>query len=338
MEITGSFAGLPALLEKHYAVKVAGQPNLLHERDGQEVFQVNLADGRAFTVRLCTVERSYERVMGDTGALVFLNKVDFPAPRLILTQAGQRAFQWQPDAWGYVQEFIDGENPTMELPVLAQTGALLGRLHALINEFSDYPVQVGWLEERSTAIRNTITASTHPEWGKIAAEVGETLKAIPDLRNLPLALIHTDVHEGNLLLTPQNKLYLLDWEDAGLGEAIFDLALVLGWNCVYPADNLATKLKRKPPTRYDFDEEYSKTLLYNYQQLRPLSDLETQMLGPAIQYVLGWFSARDIAREIAEPGVSDGLAYTNWAIMRSVTPEWRATLTQWAVETRPVQN
>ena len=157
------------------------------------------------------------------------------------------------------------------------------------------------------------------------------------MRNLPLALIHTDVHEGNLLLTPQNKLYLLDWEDAGLGEAIFDLALVLGWNCVYPADNLVNKLKGKPPTRYDFDEEYSKTLLYNYQQLRPLSDLETQMLGPAIQYVLGWFSARDIAREIAEPGVSDGLAYTNWAIMRSVTPEWRATLTQWAIETRPAQ-
>ena len=150
MEITSSFAGLPALLEKHYAVKVVGQPHLLHERDGQEVFQVNLTDSRAFTVRLCTVDRSYERVMGDTGALVFLNKVDFPAPRLILTQDGQRAFQWQPEAWGYVQEFIEGENPTMELPVLAQTGALLGRLHSFVNEFSDYPVQVGWLEERSS--------------------------------------------------------------------------------------------------------------------------------------------------------------------------------------------
>lgn len=335
METSLSFAGLPALIEQHYRVKVVGTPTLLHERDGQEVLHVALADGQAFTVRLCTLDRSHERVLGDTGALLFLNKVDFPAPKLILTSKGERVFQWQTGCWGYAQEFIPGENPTMELPVLAQVGTLLGRLHSLVNEFSNYPVHVGWIDERGAAIRRALDATKHPEWSKIAAEVADCLTNIPDLRALPLALIHTDVHEGNLLITPQGKLYMLDWEDAGLGEAIFDLALVLGWNCVYQSDDLLKKFKRKPPDRYEFDEEYSKTLLWHYQQVRPLSEMEIELLGPAIRYVLGWFSSRDIEREIAEPGVSDGLAYTNWAIMRSVTPEWSETLAQWARETRP---
>jgi hypothetical protein len=89
----------------------------------------------------------------------------------------------------------------------------------------------------------------------------------------------------------------------------------------------------QPPELYDFDEEYCRTLLGNYQQERPLSQLERQMLGPAIRFVLGWFAARDIERELDEPGVSEGLAFTNWAIVRSVTPEWAATLTRWATET-----
>jgi Ser/Thr protein kinase RdoA (MazF antagonist) len=332
---TMSLNGVAALVEENYGVKVAGTPEEMHERDGQRVFYVPLADETALTVRLCTVYRPLEKVMGDTGALLFLQHVKFPAPRLRLTVTGERVFQWGAGAWGYAQEFIPGENPTMELPVLIQLAGLLGQLHNLVNTFSDYPVQVGWLDELPEAIRRGIAASNDPTWGKKAQEIVENLKTLPDLRALPLALIHTDVHEGNLVLTPDDKLYMLDWEDAGLGEAIFDVALVLGWNCVYQSDDLLKKFRNKPPEKYEFDEEYCTTLLRTYQSVRPLSDLEAEMLGPAIRFLMGWFSTRDIAREIAEPGVSEGLAFTNWAIMRSVTPEWSAQLTEWAKQTRP---
>jgi Ser/Thr protein kinase RdoA (MazF antagonist) len=327
---------IPPLVEHYYGVTVVESPELLHERDGQQVFRVPFAEGSALTLRLCTIHRPHERVLADTGALLFLNHAGFPAPILRLTVDGERVFQWQPGCWGYAQEYIAGENPFMDLPTLTQLGHMLGRLHSLASTPDDYPVQVGWLDELPVAIGRATEATSDPIWGAKAAEVAANLRSLPDLSRLPLGLIHTDVHEGNLLRSPDGQLYLLDWEDAGLDVAIFDLALVLGWNCVW--QNAAGMLKPDSlPELYDFDEEYCRTLLGAYQQERPLSDLEIQMLGPAIRFVLGWFAARDIMREIAEPGVSDDLAFTNWAIMRSVTPAWTATLAGWATEMRPNQ-
>ncbi len=328
-----NFGFISPLIEQHYGVTVTGAPELLHERDEQRVFRVPITEGSALTVRLCTVYRTHEKVLSDTGALLFLNHAYFPAPRLRLTVDGERAFQWLSGCWAYAQEYIAGENPFMDLPTLSDVGRLLGRLHLLASTTADYPVQVGWLDELPEAIRRVERASTDPTWGKQASEIAVNLRSLPDLSGLPQGLIHTDIHEGNLLRSADGQLYLLDWEDAGLGEAIFDLALVLGWNCVWQS---ATGLLNRdgPPERYDFDEEYCRTLLGVYQQERPLSEFEMQMLGPAIRFVMGWFSSRDIAREIDEPGISDGLAFTNWAIMRSVTPTWAETLAQWAYETR----
>jgi hypothetical protein len=89
---TISLNGVATLVEENYGVKVSGTPEQMHERDGQRVFYVPLADETALTVRLCTVYRPLEKVMGDTGALLFLNHVNFPAPRLRLTKDGDRVF------------------------------------------------------------------------------------------------------------------------------------------------------------------------------------------------------------------------------------------------------
>ena len=331
-QISNSFLG--PLLKQNYSVTVSAEPELLHERDGQRVFKVELIGEEALTVRLCTVHRSQERVLADTGALLFLNQTDFPVPHLRLTVGGERIFQWQTGCWGYVQDYIEGQNPFMDLQTLAEVGHLLGRLHKMASSIENYPVEVGWLEEWPVSIHRAGAAAARPEWKRQATEVAENLSALPmeELKALPYGLLHTDVHEGNLLRATNGRLYMLDWEDAGLGQAIFDLALVLGWNCVW--QNSAGILKpNQPPELYDFDEEYCRTLLGNYQQERPLSELERRMLGPAIRFVLGWFAARDMERELEEPGVSEGLAFTNWAIVRSVTPRWAATLTQWATET-----
>ncbi len=337
MSETMTWSFLPPLIERYYGLKVAGLPELLHERDGQRIFKVGLAqaEGAALTVRLCTEDRPHEKVLADTGALLFLSAADFLAPRLRLTVEGERVFQWQPACWGYATDFIAGENPFMDIPTLTDLGRLLGRLHRLAPGPGDYPVQVGWLDEMAESFRRTEAALNDPTWGQKAAEIAQNLHDLPlaELQALPFGLIHTDVHEGNMLRTPEGRLYLLDWEDAGQDKPVFDLALVLGWNCVWRHDSTLLK-PDSPPELYDFDEEYCRTLLEAYQSERPLSDGEMAMLGPAVRWVMGWFAARDIEREIEEPGVSEGLAFTNWAIMRSVTPLWMHTLHRWAFEAR----
>ncbi|NWJ99017.1 MAG: phosphotransferase [Chloroflexi bacterium] len=316
------------LVAENYGVKVQGVPLLLNEREGQRVFRVDTHEGNTLTVRLCSPERPYERVLADTAALLYLEEAGFPAPVLRQTQKGESIFQWQTGSWGYVHTFIKGENPEMDLPTLTELATLLGRLHTLAKSKETFSAQVDWLAELPTAIQRAESCANDPKWGTLAIEVAHTLQSLPDLKVLPCGLIHTDVHEGNLLRTPEGKLYLLDWEDTGQGEMIFDLALVLGWNCVWPiSKNLNGEVNR-----YDFDEEWSLTFLKAYQQVRRLTQTEARLLGAAIRFVMGWFAARDIAREITEPGISEGLAYTNWAIMHSVSPYWEKLLTQWAIE------
>lgn len=329
-----NFNFIPPLVERNYGVKVSGTPEMLHERDGQRIFRVPVADGLDLTLRLCTSERPRERVLAGTRALLFLNKVGFPAPVLRLTTSGEQVIQWQAGCWAYAQDYIPGENPLMDLPTLTELGHMMGRLHLLASTVEEYPIQVSWLNELPGAIRNAEYASNDPVWGSKAAEIAASLKNLPDFSGLPQGFIHTDVHEGNLLRTPEGKLYLIDWEDAGLDVAIFDLALSLGWLCVWQSASVVLKPGAMPEL-YDFDEEYSCTLLEAYQQERPLSEQEMQMLGPAIRLIVGWFAARDIAREIEEPGVTEDLAFTNWAIARSVSPAWSETLAGWAARTRP---
>ncbi|MHB0887047.1 MAG: phosphotransferase [Bacillota bacterium] len=50
---------------------------------------------------------------------------------------------------------------------------------------------------------------------------------IPDVQRFPIALIHGDCHSGNLFLTGDGRLSLIDWSSAGLGPGLLDLAALL---------------------------------------------------------------------------------------------------------------
>ncbi|MEI7554791.1 phosphotransferase [Candidatus Chlorohelix sp.] len=327
------FAEIARLVNTNYGVEVWGEIEELNERDGQRVLKCNILDGKPLIVRLCVPIRRYERVLSDTGALLRLSRGGFPVPHLRLTVKGERIFQWQTGCWAYVLDYIEGEQPEMDLPTLNYLAGLLAEIHDLVHTTAEYPALVNWLEELPVSIERAERSSLHPQWGKIAREVADNLRSLPDLSVLPLGLIHTDVHEGNMLRTSDGELFLIDWEDAGLGEMVFDMALVLGWNCVWPKNTFISLFGSRLPDRYDFDEEYSCAFLRAYQKVRKLGEQEVNLLGAAIRFVMGWFAARDIEREIISPGISDGLAITNWAIMRSVTPLWERKLAQWAVET-----
>lgn len=336
---------LKALLEKHYGVRVGGEPARLPGEGGQQVYKVELISGETWTVRLALASRTKEKLLAETGVLSFVNRSNFPAPRLKTTLTGETVFEWQPGRWGYALEFVEGNHPPkpeslspgpmLDRASLVELGRLLGQLHKLdLVEDRAQDWSASWLEEVPTAIEWAEQAAQHPEWAGQAAEIWATLRDLPlaELKALPRVLVHTDAHEGNLVWTPPGELVLLDWENAGLDLAVIDLALVLSWLCSWEQarDNTGMLVER-----YDFDQEYCRAFLASYQQERTLTGPEREMLGPAIRFLDGWFAARDIKREIAAPGSSGEMARLNWLFMRSVTPEWAATLTQWAGETAP---
>ena len=336
---------LIALLENNYGVTVRGEPARLPGDGGQHVFKVELGSGEAWTLRLGLASRPREKLLAETGVLRFVNRAGFPAPRPKTTLAGETVFEWQPGFWGYALEFIEGKHPAKPTPgdrpgpmldrvSLAELGHLLGKLHNLKFSKEDQLPESAWLEEVPQAIEWAGLAAADPAWSRQAGEVIDTLENLPlaELKALPRVLIHTDAHEGNLLWTPQGELYLLDWENAGLDPAVIDVALVLSWLCSWqPVDQPGGIA----PEQYDFDEEYCRAFLENYQQERILTGPEGELLGPAIQFFNGWFAARNLKRETAGPGSTGEMAWLNWAYMRSVTPQRAATLAGWAKETAP---
>ncbi len=317
-----------ANFSKNYGVQVQAAPELLNEREGQRVYRVEVDKGEALTIRLCPSKRRYERVLADTKVLQLLEKAKFPAPILRLTSQGQAIFEWQIGAWGYVHPFVKGEPPQMDLPTLREVATLMARLHTLKITQEELPNPVNWLDELPRTIHKAELISQNSEWGEKVREIIEILRDLPDLQNLPIGLIHSDVHEGNLIRGEDKRLYLLDWEDAGTGEFALDIGIALAWNCVWPAaKNLSGQI-----TRYDFDKEWSCAFLNAYRVIRPVSPEEAEKLGAIIRFAVSWFAIRDVAREINSPGSTKDLALTYWAIARSVTPMWDKALAQWATQ------
>jgi thiamine kinase-like enzyme len=63
-------------------------------------------------------------------------------------------------------------------------------------------------------------AAVAPELITVARGVFEALEAtVP-----PRVLCHHDVHARNMVIDPSRRLWLVDWEYAGLGDPVFDLA------------------------------------------------------------------------------------------------------------------
>ncbi len=332
-ELSELFPRIKNLVAENYNLTLRGEPILLARHDGQQVFRLDTTVGTTVTLRLSPATRPYKRVQAESQGLLYLHRHSFPAPVLLPTKTGQSLFLWQADSWGYLQSFIEGEQPQWSLSLLREVAQLVGRLHTLADSTDPYPAQIDWLDDLDTAIARAESCADDPQWGHKAQEIATTLRALPSLRGLPTGLTHSDLHEGNLLHTTNGQLWLLDWEGAGMTELIIDVGMVLGWHCLWPQSKDTDG--RLSQADADYDEEWCKTFLATYQKLRPLSREEARHLAAAIRLVCSWYTARDIALEIVEPGQSEGLALYHWAIVHSLTPARENQLTRWAIETGP---
>jgi thiamine kinase len=102
-------------------------------------------------------------------------------------------------------------------PALDQVGAAMARLHALL-----VPVHLRHVRfrEQSQLLESALPASAlRADFTAVATEVFARLDT-----ERTLALCHHDLHSQNILIDAEQRLWLVDWEYAGLGAPIFDLA------------------------------------------------------------------------------------------------------------------
>lgn len=188
---------------------------------GQLVLKLTLA-GRAYVLRVSLAPSPLDDPRGlfagiQTGADLGLA----PAVRYADAEAGI-----------CITDFIASQ-PLMlalrEPALLGQLGAMLRRLHhgPALPGGSD---TLGFIESCWTQIVGTGLAL--PDWLLLYLERFAAVKAAlrPHLTSAPC---HNDLNPNNLLFDGQ-RLWIIDWEAAGMNEPLFDLANLLHWFALPP--------------------------------------------------------------------------------------------------------
>lgn len=134
------------------------------------------------------------------------------APRMVRCDPSARLLVTQWIASAKDDPAAEGRDRTIR-----RVAAMLRRLHELTpppgTRVVDFAVQARQLETVLPA------EAVRPALAACAAEVLSQLG--PGRAN---ALCHHDVHAQNLVTDPTGRLWLVDWEYAGLGDPVFDLA------------------------------------------------------------------------------------------------------------------
>ena len=161
--------------------------------------------------------------------------------------------------------FVPGERLRWRAETAAALGVLLGRLHEV-------------------AVPAGAPSSWYHPLDSVVDEVTDRLTPYPDLQAAlanarlvepcPITLIHADLWHGNIIEGADDTLTLIDWEYAGLGHAILDLA------------DAAVDCGSR---------DWIEALLTGYDAIRPLSPAERAALAPAMQLTIAIRVAHKLA-------------------------------------------
>ncbi len=190
---------------------------LLKQSGGRLVYEIMAKEGK-FILKVTDKSKTKEDLERDTFIFQFLKDVGFShSPFLLKTKSGENFIQ-KDNAFIYLQEYIEGQIPESSIA----NHQKLGEITAKIHQIKDYPHQTSFTIEsiKSDLIK---TAESVP----FKKEYEALIDSLPDPSGLPECLIHTDIGLHNTIQKPSGELILVDWDDAGVGKRILDIAFPL---------------------------------------------------------------------------------------------------------------
>ncbi|MDR1629948.1 MAG: phosphotransferase [Oscillospiraceae bacterium] len=156
----------------------------------------------------------------------YLELHEFPVPKIINTAVGQptlKVINEDTTNLLIMYEFIYGEEPDINERA-KDIGELVGKLHSIMQNYS------GKLTFRRKPFFidryiNIINAKGYPKNGiQKYIELGN--KFWGSVENLPYGYCHGDLHPGNLLITPEKKIYILDFDTSCYAPRMFDIMVM----------------------------------------------------------------------------------------------------------------
>jgi Ser/Thr protein kinase RdoA (MazF antagonist) len=321
----GRVAG--ALLAAQYGAPDARLHPLAPPAGNRGVFRVDGPSGGPWTARVYGGAPSHwlawlgadlpAWLAGQAAVLGVLEAHGYPAPRVVPTTAGAAVGThggWHALVTTHVAgRALAAAGAPAAPDDLRALGAALGALHALApgrgpaGSAGGAPVPVSrWQPARAVpyALTHLAAAPAGRRAGLRALRAAfgggleEALGAVEGLARrgeLAPALIHGDCWPGNAVRARGGRAVLVDWENAGAGPAVVDLAALLVSSQPAPCWG--------PPFRAD--EVRLAAVLEGYGRHRTLGPGDLAHLPQVVRFEAAYYAARDFAHAPRPPGRPD---------------------------------
>jgi len=301
------------LLRAQYGIESVQVLRKFDTNGQREAYLLQTEQGR-LVLKVTDPDRPEEVVRSDIGILDYVARFDFPAPRPVFAREKRLYLPFE-NRFFYLYRFVEGKTPVPSAGMLCACGALLAALHAipvdnaarkslyrppyLLDEVK------GWL----------LDAPDNAEQQHMAQDMLAMIAEFPSFEGLPEGLIHTDPYFVNLLDGVDGRLYLIDWEDAGISYPLIDAGYIGHLSTFLPHDRANLGLAGDEAITWRPD--WAQAFLDGYQAVRPLTKLEQELFPWAVRlnfliYIWEWNERRIISEN-----------YQRMKILEGLRPIWR---------------
>lgn len=199
------------------------------------------------------------------GVELLLKKGFHSVPKILRTRGNNFLIEIK-GSYVYLLEYIDGSIPDKSAETYKKLGLLTAELHSV----EGYPYKTEF----------TPAAIIESNLYKIAYELPfktEYLKVVdtlPEFKDLPEVVIHTDIAPSNAVLKENGELVLLDWDDVGLGARVLDVSFPL--------------IQQFVTEDCELQEDIAKAFYDSYKSRIKLTQREKQNIFTAVFLILNW--------------------------------------------------
>jgi Ser/Thr protein kinase RdoA (MazF antagonist) len=184
-----------------------------------EVYPVDAEEGR-FIVKVTGDWTVRELAEQTTGLLALFNSRGYTWAPTLRPLANGGHFTEREGRFIYLMERVEGSPP-------AESSEAWGRLGALVSEINSVSgISGGFVRDFEAFRANLLKASVRYKFGQYYADLVRSLPSM-DTPELPLALVHPDLHLGQVMQRPDGSWVVIDWDDAGIGQRVASLGYPL---------------------------------------------------------------------------------------------------------------
>lgn len=176
------------------------------------------------------------RLATESSDILAINrKAEFAALKAVSDLGiGAPPVYFDPETGNMITSFIEGRSVTGadygSLEFIKRTAEMMKKLHSLKTDFvfdprADIERKISYIKERNVPL--------HEQFADIYRIYREISSRYPKESEFT-GLCHGDPFANNFILSDDNKLYLIDYEFAGMCDVFYDIACMISW---YPKEN-----------------------------------------------------------------------------------------------------